>query len=326
VSGKSIKTTRAANLAARFSRIVAAFVAALSLASGAHAANTPKLKVALTFDDLPLNGALGAGFKQSDYARDTVAVLAKYRIPPSYGFINARKLEGNPDGALALQIWAKSGNPLGNHTYSHPNLTTTGVEDFKLEILRNEPALELLMTEGGKHSWRWFRYPFLHEGETLEKRRAVRAFLAANGYRVAQTSLDWEDYMWNSAHAACVMKKDDAAIEWLRQSYLETATAYMRAQREMSRQVFGRDINHVMLLHLGSFSSHILPDLFKLLAAEGYEIVTLEEAQSDPAYEYDPDLASRNGGTLTEFGMDAKKIPWPKIPDKSRERLTTMCK
>jgi peptidoglycan/xylan/chitin deacetylase (PgdA/CDA1 family) len=324
VSG-TVTTTRAANMAARASRLLVAFMATLSLTTWAHAAGAPKLKVALTFDDLPLNGTLGAGFKQSDYARDTVAVLSNYRIPPSYGFINAIKLEGNPDGALALQIWAKSGNPLGNHTYSHPNLTTTGVEDFKQEILGNEPVLELLMPEN-KHSWRWFRYPFLHEGETLEKRRAVRAFLAANGYRIAQTSLDWEDYMWNSAHAACVMKKDDAAIEWLRQSYLETATAYMRAQREMSRQVFGRDINHVMLLHLGSFSSHILPDLFKLLAAEGYEIITLEEAQSDPAYQYDPDLASKNGGTLTEFGMEAKKIPWPKIADKPRERLTTICK
>ena len=46
-----------------------------------------------------------------------------------------------------------------------------------------------------------------------------------------------------------------------------------------------------MLLHLGSFSSHILPDLFEILDEEGFEIVTLEEAQKDPAYDYDPDVA-----------------------------------
>jgi peptidoglycan/xylan/chitin deacetylase (PgdA/CDA1 family) len=255
-----------------------------------------------------------------------VKVLKQHRIPPSYGFIVARGLERNPDGALALQIWARSGNPLGNHTYSHPNFTTTGVEDFQREILRNEPVLELLMPEGGKSSWRWFRYPYLHEGDTLEKRRAVRAFLAGNGYRIAQTTLDWEDYLWNSAHAACVMKKDEKAIAWLHESYLATATEYMRVQRELSRQVFGRDINHVMLLHLGSFSSHILPGLFKLLDQEGYEIVTLEEAQSDPAYDYDPDVASPRGGTLTELGMEAKQIPWPKISDKPRQQLTSICK
>ncbi|MEO8062929.1 MAG: polysaccharide deacetylase family protein [Pseudomonadota bacterium] len=302
-------------------------MAALLFVAAAGAAEKPaKLKVALTFDDLPLNGMLAAGFKRSDYARDTLAVLKKHRIPPSYGFINARGLERNPDGARVLQMWVQAGNPLGNHTYSHLNLTKNSTEDFEREVLLNEPVLELLMPEGGQHDWRWLRYPYLHEGDTLEKRRAVRAFLASNGYRIAQTTLDWEDYLWNSAHAACVMKKDEKSIAWLHESYLATAKEYMRVERELSRQVFGRDINHVMLLHLGSFSSHILPGLFKLLEEEGYEIVTLEEAQSDPAYDYDPDVASPRGGTLTELGMEAKKIPWPEISDKPREKLTNICR
>jgi len=28
--------------------------------------------------------------------------------------------------------------------------------------------------------WHWFRYPFLWEGDTLEKRHAVRAYLKQN--------------------------------------------------------------------------------------------------------------------------------------------------
>jgi peptidoglycan-N-acetylglucosamine deacetylase len=325
VSGVKI-SIRAASMAARSFGYALAAVAALFVAASAGAAD-PKLKVALTFDDLPLNGTLATGFKQSDYARETVRVLRKHKIPPSYGFINARGLERNPDGALALQIWVKSGNPLANHTYSHPNLTTTSVEDFQREILRNEPVLELLMPDGGKSNWRWLRYPYLHEGDTLEKRRAVRAFLAGNGYRIAQTTLDWEDYMWNSAHARCVMKQDAQSVVWLKESYVTAARDFMRFQRDMSRQLFGRDINHVMLLHLGSFSSHILPDLFALLDREGYEIVTLEEAQADPVYQSDPDVASPNGGTLTELTHEARKLPWPTgAPVKPRERLDTICR
>ena len=290
-----------------------------------------KLKVALTFDDLPLNGALPLGAKQSDFARDTIKVLKKHRIPPSYGFINARQLERNPDGAMALQIWVDGGHPLANHTYNHLDFTKNSVEDFQREILRNEPVLELLMapvqkTVGGKHDWRWFRYPYLHEGDTLEKRRAVRAFLATNGYRIAQTTLDFEDYYWNSAYARCWMRKDDASIEWLRESYRTAARDFTRFQIQNSRAVFGRDIHHVMLLHLGAFSSHILPDLFRILDEEGFEIVTLEEAQKDPAYDYDPDFAHPRGGTLVELGMQAKKIPWPaNAPQLPRERLTTIC-
>jgi peptidoglycan/xylan/chitin deacetylase (PgdA/CDA1 family) len=309
-------------------RIVGAALLAALFACGADAADK-KLKVALTFDDLPRNGLLPEGRKESDFARETIAVLRKHRIPPSYGFINANKLERNPDGALALRIWVEGGHPLANHTYDHLDFTKNSAEDFQREILRNEPALTLLMPPEafkGKHDWRWLRYPFLHEGDTLEKRRAVRGFLAANGYRIAQTTLDWEDYIWNSSHARCSMKKDEASLRWLRESYLTAARDFMRFQVENSRKVFGRDINHVMLLHLGSFSAHILPDLFKLLDEEGFQIVTLEEAQSDPAYDYDPDVASPRGGTLVELGMQAKKVPWPAgAPQLPRERLTTIC-
>ena len=148
----------------------------------------------------------------------------------------------------------------------------------------------MLTPEKAKSDWRWFRYPYLHEGDTLEKRRAVREFLRVSGYRIAQTTIDWEDYLWNSAHARCVDKRDAQSLEWLRSSYLSEAERWIRVQRDFARQVWGRDIHHVALLHLGSFSSTILPDLFALLEREGFEIVTLEEAQSDPVYDNDPDI------------------------------------
>jgi len=309
-------------------RLASTFFVTLAACALAQAAE-PKLKVALTFDDLPINGTQPADKSQSDLARDTIKVLKKHRIPPSYGFINANKLERNPDGAKALKIWVDGGHPLASHTYDHLDFTKNSIEDFQREILRNEPALSLLMPEDGKlrkHSWRWFRYPYLHEGDTLEKRRAVRAFLASNGYRIAQTTIDFEDYLWNSAHARCWMRKDEESLRWLRESYITAARDFIRLDVDHSRKVFGRDINHVMLLHLGSFSSHILPDLFELLEAENFEIVTLEEAQKDPAYDYDPDIADPRGGTLVELGMTAKGIPWPaNAPKKPRERLATIC-
>ena len=298
-------------------------VLALSVAG----AGEPKLEIALTFDDLPVNGGLPPNVKPSELARDTVKVLKKHRVPPSYGFINARQLEHEPDGAQALQVWIAAGHPLANHTYSHLDLTKNSVENFQLEVQRNEPALALLTPLDSKHTWRWFRYPFLHEGDTLEKRRAIRAFLAGRGYRIAQTTIDWEDYLWNAAHARCASKGDQVSIDWLRSSYLSEAERWLRAQRDFSRQVWGRDIKHVALLHLGSFSPHILPDLFALLDREGWRIVTLEEAQSDPIYESDPDFADPRGGTLTELMMQAKGIPWPAgLADKPREKLTSICK
>jgi peptidoglycan-N-acetylglucosamine deacetylase len=296
--------------------VVSAFLILTSVACAAQ-------KVAITFDDLPLNGELPAGVTRVQIARDTLEVLKERHVPAAYGFVNARKLEGNPDAAEALKLWAAA-EPVGNHTYAHMDLNANPAEAFEHEIEQDEPVLELLAAKDA--NWHWLRYPFLREGDTVEKRRAVRAYLQAHQYRVAQVTLDWEDYMWNSAYARCVAKNDAASIAWLRSSYLNTASAYLDLGREMAKLVYGRDINHVLLLHLGAFSSTILPDALDLLEKKGFTLVTLEEAESDPAFETDPDAGSKYGGTLLEEWMDARKIKYPVVAEKPHKELADICK
>jgi len=254
---------------------------------------------------------------------NTLAVLKVRHVPAVYGFVNARKLEGNEDAAEALKLWADT-EPVGNHTYSHLDLNANSAEAFEREIAEDEPVLELVAPKDS--NWRWLRYPFLREGDTVEKRRAVRAYLEAHQYRVAQVTLDWEDYMWNSAYARCVAKNDEKSIAWLRSSYLNTASAYLDAGRELAKLVYGHDINHVLLLHLGAFSSTILPDALDLLQKKGFQLVTLEEAESDPAYATDPDAGSKYGGTLLEQWMDARKIKYPTVAAKPYKEVQEICK
>jgi peptidoglycan/xylan/chitin deacetylase (PgdA/CDA1 family) len=280
-------------------------------------------KVAITFDDLPLNGDLPPGVTRVEIARDTLALLKARHAPPAYGFINAKKLEGNPDAAEALKLWAAA-EPIGNHTYGHLNLNTNPAEAFEREIDENEPALVLLAAKDG--NWHWLRYPFLHEGETVEKRRAVRAYLHAHGYRVAQVTLDWEDYLWNSAYARCAAKNDAQSITWLKSSYLSIESSYLDLGRDLAKTVYGHDINHVLLLHLGAFSSTILPDALDLMQKKGFTFVTLEEAENDPVYDGDPDAGSKYGGTLLEMWIEAKKIKFPPVMEKPYKQLQEICK
>jgi peptidoglycan/xylan/chitin deacetylase (PgdA/CDA1 family) len=278
--------------------------------------------VAITFDDLPLNGDLPPGVTRVQIARDTIAVLKKAHMPPAYGFINAKKLEGNADAAEALRIWAAA-EPFGTHTYSHMDLNQNPAEAFEREVDENEPALELLAKPG--QDWHWLRYPFLREGDTVEKRRAVRSYLQGRHYRIAQVTLDWEDYLWNSAYARCETKKDEKSVAWLRSSYLNIAASYLDLGRDMAKLVYGHDINHVLLLHLGAFSSAILPDLFALMKQKGFKPVTLEESQSDSAYEGDTDAGSQYGGTLLEQWMDARKIKYPPVMAKPYKEIKEIC-
>jgi peptidoglycan-N-acetylglucosamine deacetylase len=280
-------------------------------------------KLAITFDDLPLNGLLPPGVTRVETTKNVLEILKKRHVPPVYGFINAKKLEGSADGAEALKLWAAA-EPLGNHTYSHMDLEQNPPEAFEREIEENEPVLELLKGEA-KDPWHWFRYPYLHEGDTVEKRRAVRAYLKTHGYTVAQVTLDWEDYLWNTAYARCAAKDDKKSIEWLRSSYLSTASEFLDLGREQAKLIYGREISYVLLMHLGAYSSTILPEALDLLKKKGFKLVTLEEAQSDAAYESDPDVGLHDAGTLLDQMMQVKGIKYPEHAEKPYKEVEGVC-
>jgi peptidoglycan/xylan/chitin deacetylase (PgdA/CDA1 family) len=280
--------------------------------------------LAITFDDLPLNGSLPPGVTRVQTAEDVIAILKARRLPPVYGFINAKKLEQNEDGAEALKLWAAA-EPVGNHTYAHMDLEQNTPEAFEREIEENEPALELL-SKDEKDNWHWFRYPFLHEGDTVEKRRPVRAYLKAHGYRIAQVTLDWEDYLWNTAYARCVAKNDQKSIEWLHSSYLTTASEFLDLGREQAKLIYGREISYVLLMHLGAYSSTILPDAVDLLKKKGFRLVTLDEAQSDAAYQSDPDVGLHDAGTLLDQMMQVKGIKVPEHAEKPYKEIEGICR
>ena len=280
-------------------------------------------EVAITFDDLPSHGPLPEGTTRSDVARSILAALEDANIPEIYGFINAGKLEKNPEDIEFLKLWREAGQPLGNHTYTHMNFNENTVAAFEENIEKNESILKTLME--GK-DWHWFRYPYLWEGDTLEKRRAVRAYLKEHGYRIAQVTMDFEDYAWNGPYARCMEKKDEKAIAWLKQSYLDTASEYFALDQKMALQIFGREIKHVLLMHVGAFDAVMLPELLRQMKKEGYKFVTIAEAEADPAYLTDLDTALKNGGTLLDQLFEARHLTYPPHKDKPMKELNAICR
>jgi len=279
-------------------------------------------QMAVTFDDLPVHGALPAGMSRLEITQSILMTLKREKLPPVYGFINGERGVDDPSSLSVLRTWVAAGEPLGNHTWAHLDLNKETAEEFEAEVLRNEPLLQSLM---GKEDWHWLRYPFLHEGETLEKRRAVRSWLFAHGYKIAQVSMDFEDYLWNEPYARCVAKHDEASIATLRDSYLAVADQYYGRNRELSRLVYGRDVKYVLLMHVGAFDSRMLPELLKLYSSKGVKFISLPDAMSDPAYQDDPDIGESTGGSFLELMMKKKKIPFPPN-SKPYKELEALCR
>jgi peptidoglycan/xylan/chitin deacetylase (PgdA/CDA1 family) len=298
-------------------------------ASDHRAASAPALPplaarpvVALTFDDLPAAGNLPPGDSRTRIATALAAELRANHLEGTYGFVNASELQNDPDAQQALHVWVDAGMNIGSHTWSHISLTSNTAEAFEKDIAQNEEALAAY---AGGRDWHWFRYPFLWEGDTLDKRRAVRSYLRDHGYRVAQVSLDFEDYAWNDAYARCSAKRDAAAIGWLKQSYLETATEYIRLGREEQQIAFGHEIPNVMLLHATAFTTLMVPEVVNMLRTQGFQFASLPDVEKDPACALDPDAALKYGGTLPDQFMDSRHLPYPAVTPKPFARLKNVC-
>jgi peptidoglycan-N-acetylglucosamine deacetylase len=273
---------------------------------------TAPLKVAFTFDDLPAHGPLPPGMARPAVVQSILATLKRENLPPVYGFINGFRVARYPYQIHILQAWHAAGEPLGNHTWSHPELDKLSAEQYEHNIARNEPLLKRVDPHG---DWHWFRYPFLEEGNTVAKREKVRGWLADRGYKVAEVSMDFQDYLWNEPYARCAARHDTAAVQQLHDTYLATADHNITAYRQLAQTLYGHDVAYVLLMHVGAFDAHMLPELIALFRARGFAFATLQEALADPVYQQDPREASPGGNTFNEMIAAQRNLSLPDIQE-----------
>ena len=287
--------------------------AAIPLSLFSPSAATAQPQIAFTFDDLPAHASLPPGETRVEVIAKILAAMHDAHMPPIYGFINGIAVEQHPGDVAALKAWRDAGNPLGNHTWSHINLNQNSLLDFEANTTKNEALLNELM-QGA--DWHWFRFPYLAEGDTQEKKAGVRAFLLLRGYKVAGVTMSFGDYSWNDPYARCVAKGDKDAIAMLESSYLAAADDSIRHYRQLSQTLYGRDIPYVLLMHVGAFDARMLPRLLELYRSRDFAFVTLQQAESDDFYRQDTDLNLPPGPDMLEgvaaerhsFEQDTRRI------------------
>lgn len=287
-----------------------------------------KIKMAITVDDLPEHGAIPTGMDRFKITKKMLEGFKKENVIEAYGFINAGKVADFNGLNESLKLWIDYGHPLANHTYNHKSLNKVSIDEFKNQIALNEKPLSELSPN---QNWKLFRYPYLHEGNELEKRNAIREYLIERGYQIAQVTVDFEDWIWNEPYARCVDRKDSRQIKWLKASFIENAKDHLRRAERISRALFKRPIPHILLLHVGAFDAEMIEDLIKMYKSEGVEFIKLAEALKDPVYAIDPKIVAKSGSELTFQIMKSKGLtlkdvglqPYKGFPEK---KLNSICR
>jgi peptidoglycan/xylan/chitin deacetylase (PgdA/CDA1 family) len=259
-----------------------------------------EIEVALTVDDLPGMGPLPAARSRAEIAQDIIQTLKATGVP-AYGFANGVQLDANPTLIGVLQQWGNAGFPIGNHTFSHANLVKIEARAYTADIERMDQRLAVLDLAGSSPSVRRvFRYPYLAEGETLEKRNAVRDYLFANSYRIAEVTVDYDDWVWNSAYTRYLAQNDVAALEQLRKQASDSALRRLHESIRLSRMLFSRDIRHIMLIHMCVWEADELRGILERYRAAGVRFITLDRALKDPVYSSNPNCAYSGSQTFLQ--------------------------
>lgn len=276
----------------------ASLIATPALTSPASA-QLPSRSVALTYDDLPFvyptsEDPRTARSRALKASRQLQRALMRHRAPAT-GFVNENKLrELGKDGITIFREWNRGIFELANHSYSHTDANKLTLTEIEQEILQGQRVTKPLAEAAGR-SLQFFRFPYNHIGDTEEKRLGIDQLLTRHGYRMAASTIDTSDYLFARAHDRAVMQKDRAMQKRVEQAYLDHTEQQIRYYSGLNAQVLGYRPPEVAVLHLNTLNAVTADRMLKIYKKLGYRFVSLREAQSDPAYQRSPAIATKFG-------------------------------
>jgi peptidoglycan/xylan/chitin deacetylase (PgdA/CDA1 family) len=270
-------------------------LASLLLALTLSAAPTAR-PVLLTVDDLPIASAAlhPDPAKREQITRDLLAVLKKHQIR-AVGLVNWSRLK-SPEQTKLLELWLEDGHELGNHSYSHLSLTDTTPEYYIADVEKGRAALAEFLAQRGKKP-RFFRFPYLREGETLEKLRAVRAYLAKSQQVVLPVTIDNQDWSFEKPFV-----EGKPVVE----EYHEALHVAVRNAAARGDKLVGGTAPQILLLHANAVGAAEWDRLFTWLKQQGYRFATADEVLAHPIFSEPHTFVGPYGPSLWERLIDKR--------------------
>lgn len=285
-------------------RLIALFTLLLLAACASTTTVTDK-RIALTFDDIPRDR--GAWLGDDERTRRLIAGLREAGVSQAAFFLNPGRIREKPGAEARIAAYAAAGHVLANHTATHPHLNVTEPRAYLAEIDAAEAWLK------GRPGYRpWFRFPYLDEGQNdLAKRDAIRAGLAARELKNGYVTVDASDWFYEQAAIDAMKAGRRIDRDALRELYIESHVESAEFTDALARRTLGRSPAHVLLLHETDLAAFWIADLVRALEANGWTIVSADEAFADPIAQFVPDVPVAQG-TLIEAIAWQQGLPEPR--------------
>jgi uncharacterized protein (TIGR02246 family) len=280
---------------------MAVMVAASLCALPSRAQDFPRVSgthpVLVTVDDLPL----GSNRLHPDPAgraritRDLLAILRKHEIR-AVGLVTWNNTDGQA-GEKLLEQWMQAGHELGNHSYRHLDYSRTDADTYVADVEKARATLESFLALRGQRL-RFFRFPFLREGETAAKLARVREWLASTGQRNLPVTIDNQDWSFEEPWVEARRAGDAARMARLGEDYQHALRLETLMYTAAGDELFGRPTPQILLLHANEVGTAQWDALFTWMKGRGFRFATADEVMADPVFAEPHDFVGRYGGSL----------------------------
>jgi peptidoglycan/xylan/chitin deacetylase (PgdA/CDA1 family) len=216
-------------------------------------------------------------------------------------FATTRNLEARgEEGEARLKRYVAAGHVLANHSHAHGSANRMPAGKFLADV---EQAQERLAKYPGNTPF--FRFPFLNEGDTAEKRDAIRGGLESLGLKQGYVTIDNYDWYLQALFDEAVRTGMPIALDAWQEIYVEVLMAAVNHYDAMALRTLDRSPAHVLLLHENDLAALFIDDLAAALHAEGWEIIPALEAYKDPIATRAPDTLLLGQGRVAALAAEA---------------------
>jgi hypothetical protein len=210
-----------------------------------------------------------------------LAAMARHGVH-AVGLVTWDNVHGEEDLEL-LRLWLEAGHELGNHSRSHLDYSRTEPEAYIADVEACRVELAAFLEPYGTKP-RFFRFPYLREGDTPAKLGAMRDYLAASGQRNLPPTIDDQDWSfevpWVEAHRA----GDTRGLERIGEDYRAAMRLMVRHHERTGDELFDRETPQILLTHATEVSGAQWDALFTWLEESGHRFVDADTVLADPAF------------------------------------------
>lgn len=253
-------------------------------------------EIALTFDDSPrfarghLDGPTRSQFLIENLKKANVQAVAFFSVSSHL----------DDEGRARLEAYSRAGHIIANHTHTHPDFNSTTVPDYVQEFKTAHSQLS-----GFLNFEKWFRFPYLREGDSLEKRDAMRSALQEMGYINAYVTINNYDWYMEEQFQKAIRSNPSLDQQKFKSFYVSTLLKAVDYYDQMAVRHLGRSPKHVLLLHETDTNALFIADLVIALRSSGWKIISPRQAYQDPILNYQTSrILPRNPGRVGEIARD----------------------